>query len=84
MSNYESRECRYETFTIDRREQYFVKSAKFRNAANDFAARYTRGETYQKKLAESMRPPQPEEPAAPEGGDGKVLDFPQQKARYGR
>lgn len=50
MSEYESRDTRYETFSIDRREAYFERSAKYRNARYDFAARYARGEAYQKGL----------------------------------
>lgn len=49
-SEYESRESRYETISIDNREAYFERSAKYRNARYDFAARYARGEAYQKGL----------------------------------
>lgn len=50
MSDYESRDMRFETITVDRREDYYIRSATFRNPRYDFAARYARGERYLRSM----------------------------------
>ena len=47
---YNTTECQYESKSIDRREAYYERSAKYRNAENDFGARYERGDKYQKGM----------------------------------
>lgn len=44
----------YEEFIIDRREKFFEDSAKYRNDANDFNARFNRGEAIIKDMRERL------------------------------